>query len=126
MSGLKKESGKPQAEREASCQRRRAAHKAMPTDKRWAHYLDATNLTLQGGFGGNFHASKRHAEDDRFSPEARALFREAVDWGYAAFAAEKAGKQDLAAHFAGKAGVAATTAMQTVALGWVGDAEESK
>ena len=120
--GLKKLSGRPQEEREANCQARLVAFRAQPVEKRIETYADGLNYTFQGGFGGVFHNAKKKKDDESLPADVRALFREATDWGYAAFAAAKAGKEDLATHFAVQATTAVSKANGMMALGWVPDA----
>lgn len=122
MSGhdLKKMSGKSQAEREANCQQRLAAHRKMPPAKRLTHFLDSLNYSFQGGFSGIYHGAKKRAADEAYAPDVRAVFREAADWGTMAFAlAKRPDRQDLALMAAVNATSAMSRASGMVAVGWV-------
>jgi len=120
--GTKKMLGRPQAEREANCQARLAAFRAMPKEARVRQFLEGMNYSFQGGFGGVFHNAKTKSKDSGLPADVGNLYREARDWGYAAFAVEKAGHVDLATHFAVLATRASSKATGMMATGWVSDA----
>lgn len=120
--GTKKMSGRPQAEREANCQARLTTFRSLPPGDRVRQFMDGMNYSFQGGFGGVFHGAKKRKDDDQLPADVRQLLREATDWGYAAFAADKAGKSDLATHFAVRATEAVSKASGMIAVGWVPDA----
>ncbi len=119
--------GATQAEREANVQARLARFKTLSAAEQAEAVADGLNYTLQGGLGGIVHSAKVYAADESRPAEARAKYAEAEEWGRAALRASKnPWTQDVQTAYAVKAGTLVSEANRMVAVGWVGDVEETQ